>query len=346
MGRVRVTFWPVVGIAGFIALVLCGLGLAMVALFFVSGAPHAIPRSPGLAAILFLVALLFVVLGIVLLRRSVRALSATQQTGSQKQTQAQAQRSLYAAAGAALLLVIGASVFPYMYEPWWPARGSVQHGDYMVEPTLRSACSPDAHRIFYKGHVVTKVAKKITFSPRNPARLLYTAACANDGSESGVFYLDGARGAPVQANPLGMDEPGDWFNQFWSPDDKFVVVPAYGHATLVDLQTGQRSKFLSDLFSTKDAISSDAQFGGWSPDGKKLAVIISSSYMPDDRSLLRESDLVSIDPTTLQDSYVATIRRRDSWNSGEFTWIARDGTYDLAVDSSLQNDPTIYHKVR
>jgi hypothetical protein len=227
MGRVRVTFWPVAGIAGFIALVLCGLVSAMVALIFVIGAPHAIPRSPGLAAILFLVALLFVVLGIVLLQRSVRALSATQQTGSEKQTQAQGQRSLYAAAGAALLLVIGAIAFPSVYEPWWPARGSVQHEDYMVEPTLRSACSPDAHRIFYKGHVVTKVAKKITFSPRNPARLLYTAACANDGSESGVFYVDGALGAPVQANPSGMDEPGDWFNQFWSPNDKFVVIPAY-----------------------------------------------------------------------------------------------------------------------
>src|SRR5207248_9736098 len=86
------------------------------------------------------------------------------------------------------------------------------------------------------------------------ARLLYTVACANDGSESGVFYFDGARGARVQVNPLGMDEPGDWFDSFWSPDDKFVVVPAYGHATLVNLQTGQRSDFLSDMFSTKDGL--------------------------------------------------------------------------------------------
>jgi hypothetical protein len=159
-----------------------------------------------------------------------------------------------------------------------------------------------------------------------------------------VFHFDGAGGAPVQANPLGMDEPGNWFDSFWSPDDKFVVVPAYGHTTLVDLQTGQRSGLLSDLFSTKDALSSDAQFGGWSPDGKKLAVVISSTYMREDRSLLHESDLVSIDPTTLKDSNVATIRGSDSWNPGEFAWIAKDGTYDLAIDSSLQNGPTVYRK--
>ncbi len=342
MGRVGVTFWPVVGIVGFIALVLCGLGLALVAIIFVSGAPHAFPPSPGIAAILFLLALLCVVLAVVLLRRSIRALSATRQSGSQKQVR----RSLYAVAGAALLVVAGAIVFPWVYEPWRPAKGSVQHGDYMVEPTLRSACSPDAHRIFHKGRVVTKVAGKIIVSPRNPARLLYTVACAKDGSESGVFYFGGAGGAPVQANPLGMDEPGDWFDAYWSPDDKFVVVPAYGHATLVNLQTGQSSGFLSDLFSTKDAFSSDAQFLGWSPDGNKLAVVISSTYMREDRSLFRESDLVSIDPTTRKDSYVATMRNNDSWSAGEFAWIAKDGTFDLEVDASLQNDPTVYRKAR
>jgi len=68
--------------------------------------------------------------------------------------------------------------------------------------------------------------------------------------------------------------------------------------------------------------------------------------MREDRSLFRESDLVSIDPTTLKDSYVATMRKSDSWNAGEFTWIAKDGTYDLAVDSSLQNGPTVYRKAR
>ena len=341
MGRVRVTFWPIVGVIGFIVCVLCGLGVVAVAILFAIGAPHAFPSSPGIAAVLFCLALVFIVLGVILLRRSIRTLSATSQSGSQEQVR----RSLYAVAGAALLVVVGAIAFPWVYEPWCPASGSVQHGDYTVEPTLRSACAPDAHRIFYKGRVVTKVARKITFSPRNPARLLYTVACAKDGSESGVFYLDGAR-APVQANPVGMDEPGGWFDSYWSPDDKFVVVPAYGHQTLVNLQTGQKSDFLSDLFPVKDALASGVQFRGWSPDGKKLAAVVSSTHMRDDRSLFHESDLVSIDPTTLMDSYVATMRKSDSWNAGEFSWTAKDGTYDLAVDSSLQQDGMVYRKIR
>ena len=65
--------------------------------------------------------------------------------------------------------------------------------------------------------------------------------------------------------------------------------------TLVNLQTGHRSNFLSDLFPTKGAVASSVQFRGWSPDGKKMALVISSTYMRDDRSLFRESDLVSTD---------------------------------------------------
>ena len=68
--------------------------------------------------------------------------------------------------------------------------------------------------------------------------------------------------------------------------------------------------------------------------------------MRDDRSLFRESELLSVDPTTLKECYVATMRKSDSWNAGEFTWIATDGTYDLAVDSSLQQDAMGYRKIR
>jgi hypothetical protein len=39
------------------------------------------------------------------------------------------------------------------------------------------------------------------------------------------------------------------------------------------------------------------------------------------------------------------MRKSDNWNAGEFTWIATNGTYDL-VDSSLQNDAMVYHKIR
>lgn len=165
-----------------------------------------------------------------------------------------------------------------------------------------------------------------------------------DGTESGTFYFDGVRDAPVQANPLGMYEAPHDLDGYWSPDDKFVVVPSSsGKSTLVDLETGQRSAYLSDVFEVKGAASSHAAFRGWSPDGKKMAVQISSR----DSSWVSETDLVSVDPTTLTSSYVATLSNTDDWGSGNFTWVRRNGTYDLAVvDSTLQDNPNVYRKPR
>jgi hypothetical protein len=168
-----------------------------------------------------------------------------------------------------------------------PAKGSVRHGDYFVEPLSPSAaCSGDRHgssgqlaqRIFYQDRLVTAVALLPTFSPHNPARLLYTVPppCARDGTESGTFYSDGVREKPVQVNGLGMYDPPQGFDSFWSPDDKFVVVPsADGHMTLANLQTGQHSDYLSDLFWPKAVFSSHTDFRGWSPDGRKMAVMVS-----------------------------------------------------------------------
>jgi hypothetical protein len=251
---------------------------------------------------------------------------------------------LYTSAGVVLLTVIGVIAFPYVYEPVKPARGSVEYGDYLVEPTLSSACGPGAHRIFYKRRLVTKVSGVTAFSPRNPARLLYNAACAKNGSESGAFYFSGALAAPVQVNPLGMDEPGDWFNLYWSPDDKFVIVPAYGHATLVNLKTGQSLGFLSDLLGSKEAFSSNSQFREWSPDGKKMAAVVLSTCARNDRSLYSESELMEIDPATLTKRYVATISKPDGWGVGEYGWVGKDGSYDLVVDSSVENDSRVYRK--
>jgi hypothetical protein len=240
----------------------------------------------------------------------------------------------------ALVLVLVTIAFPFFYEPVRPAKGSVAQGDFMVEPTLRSSCSPEAHRVFYEGRVITKVAGNTIISPRNPSRLLYTVACAHDESQSGIFYFGGGSVAPVQANPLGLYEIGDWIDKYWSPDDRFVIVPSSGHATLVNLQTGRRSAFLGELFERKDAFSSGVSFRGWSPDGKRFAVVISASQMREDRSLDQEFDLVAVDPDTLAPTYVAT-KRSDDWKNNEFKWAANE----LAVDAGAPSG-SIYHKAR
>ena len=79
MGRTATIGWSIVGIIGFFALVGIAFLTAILGFAFFAGAPHAFGPAPWLGAIFFLFALLFVVLAIFLLRRSVRRLRSVRQ---------------------------------------------------------------------------------------------------------------------------------------------------------------------------------------------------------------------------------------------------------------------------
>ncbi len=128
MGLSGTIVWSAVRIIAFFLLILGGLLVALLALAAASGAPHAFAPSPGLAAVLFLIAVLLVVFGTYRVRRSILELSSILQVGHK----AQVPRWLYAVVGAGLLLLTGAIVLPWIYAPPWPASGSIKHGDYMV----------------------------------------------------------------------------------------------------------------------------------------------------------------------------------------------------------------------
>jgi hypothetical protein len=57
-----------------------------------------------------------------------------------------------------------------------------------------------------------------------------------------------------------------------------------------------------------------------------------------------ESDLMSIGAVSLQPTYVATIRKEDGWQKGQFVWVSKAGGFDLAVDPSLRNSAAIVVK--
>ena len=253
------------------------------------------------------------------------------------------------------LLLVGLTAYALQSPDSGPAPNSKKLGDYLVEPDRPSAiCGVDKHggvgqltqRIFYKGHLVTAVSMSSFVSPWNPARLLYSVApaCADDEAHTGTFYFDGVRDAPVQVNYGGTDASPDALRALWSPDDKFVAVPANGmEFFLVDLQTAQRSNF-SKLFYNKASVMSSVHFREWSPDGKSLAIEVSSMISRPSGRLLYESDLLSVNPASLQPTYVATMRKEEGWHKGQFVWVAKAGGFELAVDPGLRSSAAIFVK--
>jgi len=254
-----------------------------------------------------------------------------------------------------LLLLVSLAAYGTQNPDSGPAPNSTKIGDYLVEPDRPSAiCGVDKHggvgqltqRIFYKGRLVTAISMSSFVSPWNPSRLLYSVApaCADDEAHTGTFYFDGIRDAPVQVNYGGTDASPEALRALWSPDDKFVAVPANGmEFFLVDLRTAQRSN-LSKLIYNQASVISSVHFREWSPDGKSLAIEVSSMVSRPSGRLLYESDLLSVNPASLQPTYIATMRKEDGWQKGQFVWAAKAGGFELSVDPGLRNSAAIIVK--
>jgi len=252
------------------------------------------------------------------------------------------------------LLVVGLSAYAGQNASG-PAPGSIKLGDYIVEPERPSEdCGIDKHggvgqltqRILYKDRLVTAVSMFSFVSPWNPSRLLFSVApaCADDEEHSGTFYFDGSRDTPVQVNYGGTVYAPEALRSLWSSDDKFVAVPANGmEFFLLNLQTAKTTN-ISKLFYNHESLISFVQFREWSPDGNKLAIVVSSAFSEKSGRMWRGSDLVSVDPSSLQPAYVATVRRENGWQKGQFVWISKAGGFDLAIDPGLRNSAAVFVK--
>jgi hypothetical protein len=257
---------------------------------------------------------------------------------------------------ALFLVLLGLSAYAAQKAGSGPAPGSTKLGDYIVEPERPSeACGVDVkhggvgqltQRIFYKDRLLTSVSFFSLVSPWSPSRLLYSVApaCADDEEHTGTFYFDGLRDAPVHVAISGTVAPPETLPALWSPDDKFVALPANGmEFSLLNLQTAQTTN-LSKLFYNHESLSSEVEFREWSPDGKKLAIVVSSMFFRKNGSMPVESDLLALDPASLQPAYVATMRKKDGWQKGQFVWVSKAGGFELTIDPGLRNSAAIFVK--
>ncbi len=258
--------------------------------------------------------------------------------------------------GALFLLFIGLAAQAAQDAGSGPAPGSTKLGDYMVEPARPSeACSVDVkhgfvgqltQRIFYKERLVTAVSFFSFVSPWNPSRLLYSVApaCGEEEKDTGTFYFDGKRDALVHVAISGTVGPPETLPGLWSADDKFVALATNEvEFSLLNLGTAESTN-LSELFYNHESLISLVEFREWSADGKKLAIVVSSLFQRTNGRMWYESDLLSVDAATLRPTYVATARKKDAWQKGQFVWDSKEGGFELAVHPSLRNSAAIFVK--
>jgi len=221
---------------------------------------------------------------------------------------------------------------------------------------LSGVCGADKHgslgqitqRIFFKDRLVTAVGLEPFVSPLNSSRLVFSVAppCGTNEKETGAFFFDGSQNHPVQLSVGILEAALDVLNSLWSPDDKFLAVPANPmEFTLFNFQTGGVSN-LSRRFYVQNSVMCTVQFRGWSPDGKKLAIALAVMVSRQGGRLADETELVSVNPATLRGTYIATMRKKEGWRTGEFAWLPKEKSFDLAIHPDLQGSLLVYAKPR
>jgi|SRR6267142_4514643 len=254
--------------------------------------------------------------------------------------------------GLTLRLVTVGMCLPAIAQTAAPARNL---GDYTIMPDRPNAsCGIDKHagygqltnRILYHDRVVTETSFFAFVSPYNPSRIMYSVSpsCGENEAQSGTFYFEPSRRQPVNVRVLGTDAPPGELDAMWSPDDKFALLwSSRMNFVLVNLEKGESTNLSNRLYIGGSSMS-NLLFRGWSPDGKRLALVVSSLISRADGGMKAESDLISFDPATLTPTYLATMRKDEGWIARDFTWVRNAGRFELVVDSAIQNSVMVYRK--
>jgi len=153
----------------------------------VIGAPHAIPRSPGLATCSFLgCAPSYPVGGRSPATFDSRAFLPCGKAEAEKAIAKVAIRRCRSPHSC----LCSAPLFPLHVRALVARQRFRATWDYMVEPTLRSACSPEAASHFLQGARGDEGCMERTRFARNPARYLYTvrAHMTKSESERSIFH--------------------------------------------------------------------------------------------------------------------------------------------------------------
>ena len=130
---------------------------------------------------------------------------------------------------------------------------------------------------------------RIVYGPAWSPDSHYLALLTMERSGNGLLIVDGATGEALHDYPLPADlfaaYQGDQLDSFrWSPDGSHLLI-AWGHAAVVDAETGDVQYLPTDQITTSDPVlvsGGQLVVSTWSPDGKSVLYLGDFAYDPED----------------------------------------------------------------
>jgi hypothetical protein len=175
--------------------------------------------------------------------------------------------------------------------------------------------------LLHGGKVITPRVSDWAVDPRNPDRIIYSTE-EKTATGCGTFFLDAKAGATAKISPRAMtihpaykDSPVDFAGTDpWSPDSRYVFIGNdVAQAAVFDTSSLRTIDLTEAVSRDGRRLQMDALV--WSPDSRRLAVIIAADGYNGDYDLTS----MTVDPLSVQ--YVATMTGSlPLWTTADYRW--------------------------
>lgn len=178
--------------------------------------------------------------------------------------------------------------------------------------------------------LVTRELGAFEFNPHDPTSVLFERCPNAERRECGIYYFDGRRARSSKVSDEQALYQPVARAVLWSPNGKSVALSGQYHVHLVNLAQPAMLDLSETLALRQGPDGRSVEVGAWSPDARKLSVIVTQSVDPVPPFINFAHDLFVVDAQTGAASYVATAEGRN-WSDIGYQWLAIGDSYLVAA---------------
>ncbi len=216
----------------------------------------------------------------------------------------------------------------------------------IVRRTLDAYGHRGMSRTLYNHHasrreLVARSVGAIRFNPNDPAGALFEQCTNREGPDCGIHYFDGLRIRRWKvSDELLINQPVTE-PVSWSTDKRVVMLAGPFHVQIVQLET-QTTIDVSETLALSEG-ERGVRLGGWSPDSRKITVLVSQYSDPVPPFENIAEDLIILDAQDGSATYIATAQPR-GWGRYGYNWRLTPNGYTVYATLGRGIDGTVFRK--
>ncbi|MGQ0643682.1 MAG: hypothetical protein ACT4P6_23285 [Gemmatimonadaceae bacterium] len=178
--------------------------------------------------------------------------------------------------------------------------------------------------------LVTRELGTFELNPQDPSSVLFEQCSNGARPECGIHYFDGRLTRSWKVSDEQVIRQPVQQPVAWSADGRAVVLSGEDHLQIVNLETPRTIDMSEALDLREGPAGRSVQFGEWSPDSRKIMLIVSqyTDLVPPFINVAQ--DLIVADVYGGSASYIATAEGRN-WRALGYRWVPAIDGYAIAT---------------